>query len=75
VGRNLKLHIDHLVVRGLLTKSQASVMHMRRFLGHKAAHETSPADEKVLKASMQIAEHMLTSVYLLPTLARDMKKR
>ena len=55
--------------------SQAEVLSgLARFLGNKAAHETSPADERVLDASMQIAEHMLTSVYLLPKIAKAIQK-
>ncbi len=73
-GKNLKLRIDNLVTRGLLTKAQARVLHKTRFLGNKAAHETAPADAKVLEASMLIAEHMLTAVYLLPKIARPMSK-
>jgi hypothetical protein len=71
-GRNLKQRIDNLVTRGVITKAQARVLHKTRFLGNKAAHETVPADDRVLGLAMQIAEHMLTSVYMLKTIGRQM---
>jgi hypothetical protein len=74
-GKTLKARIDDLAVRGVLTNAQTRVLHKTRFLGNKAAHEASPADEKVLEAAMQIAEHMLTAVYLLPKLARVMRRK
>jgi hypothetical protein len=73
-GRNLKFRIDNLVTRGVLTKGQARVLHQTRFMGNKAAHETKPPSKEVLEYAMQIAEHMLTAVYLLPMIGKDMRK-
>ena len=74
-GRTLKARIDNLVTRGVVTKAQARVLHKTRFLGNKAAHESAPARPDVLDAAMQIAENMLTSVYLLPNIAKAMRER
>ncbi len=74
-GHNLKQRIDSLVARGVLTRAQVNVLHKTRFLGNQAAHEAKPATAAVLDVAMQIAENMLTNVYLLKRLAKGMRTK
>jgi hypothetical protein len=73
-GHNLLKRIDDLVTKGILTKREAAVLHKTRFLGNKAAHEAKPASPEALENAMKIAEHMLTSVYLLKGMGKVVQK-
>ena len=69
-GRDLEKRIDDLVATGVLTQSGGAILHKTRLLGNEAAHEARPHSEAVLDAAMEVAEHLLTSVYLLSQIAR-----
>jgi hypothetical protein len=68
-GRNLQQRIDDLVDKRVLTPGGAEVLHKTRFLGNEAAHELTPPPDEVLDAAMEVAEHLLQSVYILPNVA------
>jgi hypothetical protein len=73
-GRNLKLRINDLVSRGILTKKQSRALHKARLLGNSAAHEVSAAEPEALEAAMSVGEHMLTSVYLISGIAKSVSR-
>jgi Domain of unknown function (DUF4145) len=71
---NLEKKIDDLVANGSLAAQQADFLHLQRFMGNAAAHEIEPPDEPELRAALDIVENMLKTLYILPELAKEMKR-
>ncbi len=65
-GSNLHKKIDDLVVKNILTPAGADILHKIRTLGNDAAHEVKPHSEKQLSLAMDVIEHLLKDVYILP---------
>jgi len=70
----LEKNIDLLVTKGHLAADQADFLHLQRFMGNNAAHETTPPEQTELGAALDIAENLLTNLYVLPMLAEKMEK-
>ena len=68
-SRILKDKIEELYTQDLLSKSQCQFLHKLRFLGNEAAHEILPPNESVLSSSLEIAETLLKTIYILPEIA------
>ena len=66
VGSDLYKKIDNLVIQRVLTPQGGSVLQHIRSLGNKAAHETKPHDVKQLSLAMEVIEHLIKDVYILP---------
>lgn len=69
-GKDLKERIEGLASAGILTKKQAEILHAHRFLGNAAAHEITPAQPTELAVALEIAEHMLRAIYVIPELSK-----
>ena len=65
-GSDLFKKIDSLVVANVLTPASAAILHKIRTLGNDAAHEIKPHSAKQLALAMDICEHLLRDVYILP---------
>lgn len=65
-GTNLLKKIDDLTNQNVLTPVGAQILHKIRTLGNAAAHEVKPHSEKQLGLAMDVIEHLLTDVYILP---------
>lgn len=65
-GNNLYTKIDDLVVKQILTPAGSSILHKIRTLGNDAAHEVKPHSEKQLGLAMDVVEHVLNDVYIIP---------
>lgn len=65
-GHDLLKKIDSLVSAGILTPASAAILHKIRTLGNAAAHEMKPHSDKQLGLAMDIVEHLLKDVYILP---------
>jgi Domain of unknown function (DUF4145) len=65
-GNDLFTKIDHLVSVHVLTPAGAAILHKIRTLGNAAAHEVKPHSDKQLGLAMDIVEHLLRDVYILP---------
>jgi hypothetical protein len=74
-GKDLEQKIDNLVGAGILTKSGAEILHGLRILGNVSAHEVKPHSENTLSLAMDVIEHLLTDVYILPTQSAKLPKR
>jgi hypothetical protein len=72
-GNNLQERIDGLATKGVLTQQQAEDLHAHRFLGNVAAHEIVSAPRQELTTAIEIAEHVLRSIYVMPGLAKTVK--
>lgn len=75
IGSNLEQKIDNLVANGVLTKAGAETLHSMRILGNESAHEVKPHSEETLNVAMDVVEHMLNDVYILPAATRELPKR
>ena len=64
---NLEKRIDGLASNGVLTIRQASILHAHRFLGNAAAHEITSAHPSELDVALEIAEHVLKTIYMIPS--------
>jgi hypothetical protein len=65
-GSNLFNQIDGLVAKNILTPAGAKILHSIRTLGNEAAHEVKPHNDKQLSLAMDVVEHLLADVYILP---------
>ena len=65
-GNDLLKKIDSLVGTGILNPASAAILHKIRTLGNAAAHEVKPHNDKQLALAMDIVEHLLKDVYILP---------
>lgn len=65
-GKSLYEQIDALVEQSVLTPKGSNILHKIRTLGNNAAHEVEPHNAKQLSLAMDIVEHVLLEVYILP---------
>ncbi len=68
-GCDLKEKIDDLVKKQVLTTRDAVILHGLRTLGNKAAHEVKPHDDSTLEVALEVIDHLLEGVYILPARA------
>jgi len=66
IGKDLFKKIDNLVAQAILTPASAAILHKIRTLGNDAAHEVKPHTDKQLGLAMDVVEHLLRDVYILP---------
>ncbi len=70
-GRDLNMKIEALVNAGKLTKDNGKFLHQTRLMGNRSAHEVEATEEYVLISCWKIAEHLLYTLYILPTIAGE----
>jgi hypothetical protein len=68
---NLEKKINLLSDKGLLTKDGASILHQLRVLGNAAAHEVKPHSLGQLSVALDVIDHLLVGVYVLPIKAKE----
>lgn len=73
-GKDLYKKIDNLVEQRVLTPQGASVLQHIRSLGNQAAHEAKPHDVKQLSLAMEVIEHLIKDVYILPAKTKHLFK-
>lgn len=66
VGGNLAIRINKLATVGYISKKDAERLHAIRFMGNDSAHEIKAPKEASLKIALEIVEHLLKSVFILP---------
>lgn len=70
-GKDLFHKINDLVTIGVLTTDGATILHKIRTLGNEAAHEVKPHEFEQLSLAMDVCEHLLQGVYILPEHAKE----
>jgi hypothetical protein len=65
-SRDLYGKINDLVSQGVLTQEGADILHKLRTLGNDAAHEVKPHSDRQLGLAMDVVDHLLQGVYILP---------
>jgi hypothetical protein len=69
-GKDLNTKIDDLLAKGVLNPGGAEVLHHIRTLGNASAHEVKPHSKRRLVLALEVVEHLLRDVYILPTKAK-----
>jgi hypothetical protein len=72
-GRTLKDKITKMREAGLTTGSGEEILHNLRFLGNKAAHEIKAHSLIELKVALEVIDHLLLGVYILPIKTKILK--
>jgi hypothetical protein len=70
IGKDLNTKIDDLLAKGVLNPAGAEVLHHIRTLGNAAAHEVKPHSKRRLVLALEVVEHLLRDVYILPAKAK-----
>ena len=65
-GSALAERINALVDQGVLSKTGSQILHSLRTMGNEAAHEVKPHALASLNAALDVIEHVLTGVYVMP---------
>jgi Domain of unknown function (DUF4145) len=65
-GKNLKEKIDDLVIKSILTKTGADVLQSIRHIGNYSAHEVEANSLEELLMALDVVEHVLNEVYIIP---------
>ena len=73
-GPNLLKRIDDLVGKGVVTQSGVDILHSIRLMGNASAHEVKPNTEEELTTALEVVEHLLLGVYIIPHKAQKLKK-
>jgi hypothetical protein len=73
-SKNLAEGIDELAKMGLISTKQAEFLHNHRFMGNEAAHEIVAPKPQYLVPALDIAETLLKTIYVLPSLSDKLKK-
>jgi hypothetical protein len=71
-GNTLDCKIEGLAEADILTRNQAKVLHEHRFFGNMAMHELTAHEESTLEKLIDVVEITLSSLYDLPTAAKDL---
>jgi hypothetical protein len=74
VGVNLYERIKSLVNLGVLTQDGADILNKLRLLGNDAAHEVKPHKLQELGFALDVVDHLLLGVYILPFHAQETLK-
>jgi hypothetical protein len=69
-GKNLFGKINGLVTQGVLTREGSEILHKLRTLGNVSAHQVKPHTEQQLGVAMDVVDHLLQGVYILPMHAK-----
>jgi hypothetical protein len=65
-GIDLREKIDNLVKKGVITQKDVGVLHDLRRIGNEATHSIAPSSPKEMKVAMDVIEHLLEGIYILP---------
>lgn len=73
-GRNLKDKIDNLHKKGLIAAKDLPVLHNLREIGNITVHQIKKSNQKTLDYSLEILNHTLKSLYVIPSLHTKITK-
>ncbi|PSB58039.1 DUF4145 domain-containing protein [Chamaesiphon polymorphus] len=65
-GIDLNEKINNLVKQGLVTQKDVGALHDLRRIGNEATHSITPSSPKEIKVAMDVIEHLLQRIYILP---------
>jgi Domain of unknown function (DUF4145) len=65
-GIDLREKIDNLVKKGVITQKDVGALHDLRRIGNESTHAIAPSSPKEMKVAMDVIEHLLEGIYILP---------
>ena len=72
-GRNLKGKIDNLHSKGFISANELPILHKLREIGNLGAHQIKSPSSTVLENALEIINHLLRSVYIIPKRSKKIK--
>lgn len=73
-GRNLREKIDNLQKDGLIAAKDLPVLHNLREIGNVTVHQIKKPTKKTLNYSLEILNHTLKSLYVIPRLHAKLER-
>lgn len=70
-GNNLYDKINDLVTQGVLTNDGAEILHKLRTMGNDSVHKVKPHTVGQLNLAIDVIDHLLLGVYILPIKAKQ----
>jgi Domain of unknown function (DUF4145) len=70
----LEMKIQALVTKGVFLKRDAEYLHQHRFLGNEAVAGMDSPPKEEFEIALQILEHLLTTLYVLPHLELRLRR-
>jgi len=74
-GDNLAKKIKSLETNGLISRNDLPILDKLRELGNASAHQTKRFSSEKLGYALDVVNHALTSIYLLPKLNRKLQTK
>jgi hypothetical protein len=71
--RDLVGKIAGLFEKGILTNTNAEILHEHRYLGNDAVHKLSLPSTEELRLAIEIIEHVIESLYEIPVKAKKLQ--
>lgn len=71
-GKNLKEKIDNMLTKGIASNKDLPILHSMRDIGNVSAHEIKEPTNKVLDLALEIINHILKTIYIIPDLHKKM---
>ncbi|KAB0671066.1 DUF4145 domain-containing protein [Oryzomonas sagensis] len=73
-SNRLEGKIYGLCEKDILTKKSADMLHEHRFLGNGAVHDLAEPGERELRIAIELIEHILEDIFVMPQKAETLKK-
>lgn len=73
-NKDLRGRISGLQEKGLLTQTSANTLHQHRYLGNEAVHQLVRPSTDELRLAIEIVEHTLDQLYVLPEKVEGLKR-
>lgn len=74
-GANLKIKIECLYSTGFIAKNDIPILDKLREIGNITAHEVKGFSNYKLKYALEIVNHVLKSIYILPTFQKKLESK
>lgn len=72
-GQNLKIKIEGLQAKGLVSKNETPILDKLREVGNASAHGIKQFPLNKLQYALEILNHVLKSIYILPKINKKLK--
>ncbi len=72
-GKNLQEKIKNLSPAGLISANEIPILDKLRLIGNFSAHEIKSFSNEMLDYALEIINHILKTIYLLPQINRKLK--
>ena len=74
-GGNLRKKVDGLAKKGIVVPTDAEILHNLRFFANESAHEAAAHTPEELIIGLNVIEHLLASLYVVPREAKRIPAR